>query len=75
LRDQVKVERLTEGKDDTLEIHTEALKVVPAEEYAETDQPVTIVTALGVTQAVGMQANLKQQQLELLAQVRGEYAK
>lgn len=75
LQDRVKAERLTEDKDDTLEIRTTALKVVPAEEYAETDQPVTIVTALGVTQAVGMQANFKQQRLELLAQVRGEYAK
>jgi lipopolysaccharide export system protein LptC len=75
LQDQVKLERLTEDKGDKLEILTPALKVVPAKEYAETDQPVTIVTALGVTRAVGMQADLKQKHLELLAQVRGEYAK
>jgi lipopolysaccharide export system protein LptC len=75
LQDQVKMERLTEDKGDKLEILTPALKVVPAKQYAETDQPVTIVTALGVTRAVGMHADLKEKHLELLAQVRGEYAK
>ncbi len=75
LQDRVKVERLTADKRERLEIYTPALSVVPAKDYAETDQPVTIVTDLGVTRAVGMQADLKQEHLELLAQVRGEYEK
>ena len=75
LHDQVKVERLSDNQEDKLEILTPAMQVVPAKQYAETDQPVTIVTALGVTRGVGMQADLKQEHLELLAQVRGEYAK
>jgi lipopolysaccharide export system protein LptC len=75
LQDEVKVERLMEDQRGKLEIDTSALRVVPAKEYAETDQPVTIVTGLGMTQAIGMQADLKQQYLQLLAQVRGDYAK
>ena len=75
LQDQVRVARLTDNPDDKLEILTPALQVVPAKQYAETDQPVTITTALGVTRAVGMQADLKLEHLELLAQVRGEYEK
>ena len=75
LQDQVKVERLTDIPRDKLEIQTSLLTVLPAKEYAETDQPVTIVTDFGVTHAVGMKADLKQERLQLLAQVRGEYAK
>jgi lipopolysaccharide export system protein LptC len=75
LRDDVKVQRITAAKRDALEIDTSTLRVVPAKEYAETDQPVTIVTELGVTRAIGMQADLKQRQLRLLAQVRGDYAR
>lgn len=75
LQDDVMVRRMTTDKRDTLEISTSALRVVPAKEYAETDQPVTIVTDLGVTRAIGMQADLKQQHLQLLAQVRGDYAR
>jgi len=75
LQDDVKVERPTQDRRGGLEIDTSVLRVVPAKEYAETDQPVVIVTDFGVTRATGMQADLKQQQLRLLAQVRGEYAK
>lgn len=75
LQDDVQVERLMEDQRGKLKITTSALRVVPANDYAETDRPVTIVTGLGVTQAIGMQADLKQQYLQLLAQVRGDYAK
>ena len=50
------------------------LRVVPAKQYAETDQAVTVVTDLGITRAIGMQADLQQRRLKLLAQVRGDYA-
>lgn len=75
LQGDVKVERPAQDRRGRLEIDTASLRVVPAKEYAETDQPVVIVTDFGVTRAIGMQADLKQQQLQLLAQVRGEYAK
>ena len=75
LQNDVRIRRLTTNKRDKLEIITSALRVEPANEYAETDKPVTIVTELGITRAIGMQADLKQQQLQLLAQVRGDYAR
>ena len=75
LQDNVKVQRLATNKRDTLELTTSALRVVPAKQYAETDQAVTIVTDLGITRAIGMQADLQQRRLQLLAQVRGDYAR
>ena len=74
LQDDVKLRRVTTERRETLEIDTSTLRVVPAKEYAETDQPVTIVTDLGITRAIGMRADLKQRRLRLLAQVRGDYA-
>lgn len=74
LRDQVRVRRLTNVKGDRLEIQTSLLRVVPAKDYADTAEPVTIVSDLGVTHAVGMRADLKQKQIDLLSQVRGVYA-
>jgi lipopolysaccharide export system protein LptC len=74
LQDDVKLRRVTTERRETLEIDTSTLRVVPAKEYAETDQPVTIVTDLGITRAIGMRADLKQRRLRLLAEVRGDYA-
>ena len=74
LQDDVKVQRLAANKRDTLELTTSVLRVVPAKQYAETDRAVTVVTDLGITRAIGMQADLQQRRLQLLAQVRGDYA-
>ncbi len=74
LRDDVKAWRVTTERRQALEIDTPTLRVEPAKDYAETDQPVTIVTDLGTTRAVGLRADLKQRQLNLLSQVRGDYA-
>lgn len=74
LQDDVRVQRVTTLRRDAMEISTSVLRVVPAEEYAESDQPVTIVSDLGVTRAIGMHADLKRQQLQLLDQVRSDYA-
>lgn len=74
LQDDVKMRRMGTEKRGTLEIDTSVLKVVPDKEYAETDQPVTITADLGVTRAVGMRADLQRRYLQLLHQVRGEYA-
>ena len=74
LRDDVKVRRMATDSRDTLELTTSALRVIPDKEYAETDQPVTVVADSGVTRATGMRADLKRQRLQLLANVRGDYA-
>jgi lipopolysaccharide export system protein LptC len=75
LRDDVKVRRMAKDRRDALELTTSVLRVMPDKEYAETDQPVTVVTDLGVTRAIGMEADLKRRRLQLLAQVRGDYAR
>lgn len=56
-----------------LDLSTSAMRVLPQREYAETDQPVTVASATGVTQAVGMEADLKVEQVRLMAEVRGYY--
>ena len=74
LQDDVRIQRMSTMPRDTMEIRTAWLRVIPAEQYAETDQSVTIESEMGVTRAIGMRADLKRRQLELLHQVRGDYA-
>lgn len=57
-----------------LEVSTDELEVWPDREYAETARPVTLRDALGVTEAVGLHADFKQDRFELPARVRGVYA-
>lgn len=73
LQEDVKLQRVTDVPQDKIEVQTPALRVMPDRQYADTDQPVTIISDMGVTRAVGMKADLKAEHLELLAQVRGEY--
>ncbi|MEJ2417226.1 MAG: LPS export ABC transporter periplasmic protein LptC [Exilibacterium sp.] len=55
----------------TSELTTEKLVVNPQAQFAETNKPVIIIVPDGETRAVGMKADLKQDQIELLSQVRG----
>ncbi|HLA74459.1 MAG TPA: LPS export ABC transporter periplasmic protein LptC [Gammaproteobacteria bacterium] len=52
---------------------TKDLRVVVDEEFAETDQAVTIRSKTSVTHGVGMHAYLKEGRLQLLSKVRGTY--
>jgi lipopolysaccharide export system protein LptC len=56
-----------------VEVLTRELRVRPAERYAETDQPVTLLRNGTRIDAVGMRANLLEGRLELLAAVRGRH--
>jgi lipopolysaccharide export system protein LptC len=56
-----------------VEIRTREVVVWPQEEFAETDQPATLVHPEGRVQAVGLHAYFRQERLQLLSQVRGEY--
>ena len=58
-----------EGKRE-LHIETEDLKVLPREEYAETELPVSISTPESLTLAKGMRAYLDESRMELLSNVR-----
>ncbi len=57
-----------------MEIFTRELRILSDREYAETDQPTTIVHAYGHVDAVGMKVWFKQERLQLLSQVKGTYA-
>lgn len=57
----------------TLALVTDHLLLRPKRHYAETDAAVTITAPQGVVSALGMRANLAEQRLSLLANVRGNY--
>lgn len=69
---------IRQWNDDTapaeLEIRTRDVRVLPADEYAETDQAVTITRREGTLAALGMQVYFRKGSLQLLSQVRGVYA-
>jgi len=52
---------------------TPELVIFPARQFAETDKAVKMRSPQGVTDAVGMRADLEQDTIELLSQVRGTY--
>ncbi|SDS86052.1 lipopolysaccharide export system protein LptC [Halopseudomonas xinjiangensis] len=55
------------------QLTTSLLDVYPQRDYAETDQPVRIEAANGVTTAVGMQVQFNDGTMTLLSNVRGEH--
>ncbi len=57
-----------------VEVFTRELRIFSDREYAETDQPTTIVHAYGQVDAVGMKVWFEQERLQLLSQVKGIYA-
>lgn len=68
----MRVERTdTQGRPTILT--TSRLSVFPEREYAETQQPVKIEAANGVTTAVGMKAYLDDSRMHLLSSVRGQH--
>lgn len=54
-------------------IKTETLLLKPNEQYAETDKPVIIKNASGVTTSTGMTVSLDSNTIELLSNVRSRY--
>jgi len=61
------------GGPAEVEVFTRELRILSEQEYAETDQPTTIVHAYGRVDAVGMKVWFKQERLQLLSQVHGIY--
>ncbi len=54
-------------------LRTERLDLLPPKRYAETDQPVTLTTPRAKVSAIGAQAWLAEDRVELLDNVRGLY--
>ena len=73
LEGEVFINQLDALPERGVEIITSNLNIKPEDEFASTDQHITIKDYNGTTEAVGMQANLKERRLQLMSQVRGSY--
>ncbi len=73
LHDRVQVVRDAYAKVGEMTITTSYLHVVPDEEKADTDRPITVTETHGTTTAVGMNLDSKAGVVKLLAQVKSEY--
>ena len=73
LRGEVTLARVGTEQDRPITLTTPALNVWPKKDYAETDQPVTVVSDGLRLDAVGMKAYIDDQRVEFLSQVRGRY--
>jgi lipopolysaccharide export system protein LptC len=61
--------------EEPFTITTEYLHVIPDKDWAETDQPVTIIRPRAIIHAVGMHLDNKTHTAKLLAKVRGEFTR
>lgn len=69
----VKVTRAASAEQSELTMRTTWLHVIPDDNIARTDRPVTISDASGVVNAVGLELNSETRVLKLLSRVRGTY--
>lgn len=75
LWNNVRIERAGGPFNQAMKMTTQGLTIYPNEQYAETRLPVTIEQPGGAVHAVGMNANLKTDTLNLISQTRGQYDK
>jgi lipopolysaccharide export system protein LptC len=73
LRDDVLIVRDASARQGELRVATSYLHVVPDKETADTDRQVAITEPRGVTTAVGMKLDSRDQVLKLLSRVRSQY--
>ena len=69
----VRVVRAPQGGHSELVMETEFLHVIPDENIAKTDKPVTIHDATGVVVATGLELNSETRVLKLQGRVKGTY--
>lgn len=70
LHGEVEIWREDDNGVREIEVITSELRVLPKEQYAETDDPATITSTTTVTNTIGMRANFAHDRLELLNNVR-----
>jgi lipopolysaccharide export system protein LptC len=70
---QATIKRVTDNPAKRFDVLSQNLHVKLNEEYAETPAPSTLISATSTTEAVGMKIFMKQQRLELLSKVKGNY--
>jgi lipopolysaccharide export system protein LptC len=67
------LQRVTDNPAKRFDILSQNVHVKLDEEYAETHEPSTLLSATSTTNAVGMKIFMQQQRLELLSKVKGTY--
>lgn len=72
-KDDVKVTRAAYGKYSEMVMVTSYLHVIPDDNIAKTDRPVTITDASTVVNAIGLELNSETRVLKLHSRVRGTY--
>lgn len=70
---QTVINRITDNPAKRFEVRSQNLHVKLHEEFAETQAPSTLVSATSTTEATGMKIFMKQQRVELLSKVKGNY--
>lgn len=73
LHGPVEIWRLDKAGKRVYQVLTSELRVLPKEQYAESDQPTTIIAPATVSHSIGMRANFAHERLELLNQVRARH--
>lgn len=73
LYDSVEVLREATARQSELRLQTEYLHIVPDQDIADTDYPVTIVDAYDTVHAIGLEMDNRARTLKLLSQVRSEH--
>jgi lipopolysaccharide export system protein LptC len=71
--DDVVVTREPVGIQSAMTLRTEYLRVLPNQDWANTDKPVIMSDAYNTVHAIGMEMNNKTRILKLLSQVRSEH--
>ncbi|MCX7193718.1 MAG: LPS export ABC transporter periplasmic protein LptC [Proteobacteria bacterium] len=71
--DNVSVVREAVGDQSAMTLSTEYLRVLPNQDWADTDKAVTIVDAHNTVHAIGLEMDNKTRILKLLSQVRSEH--
>lgn len=74
LRDDVRLVRTSNTSLSEMVLNTTYLHVIPEENLADTDQPVTMTESLNTIKAVGLRLDNKARTVQLLSQVKGQYA-
>lgn len=72
-RDSVTVVRDAAGEQSAKTLRTEYLRVLPNQDRADTDKPVTLLDDNNTVHAVGLEMDNKMHLLKLLSQVRSEH--
>ena len=73
LHGEVEIWRTDDEGHRIYEVLTTELRVLPKEQYAETDSPTIIIGPETVTKSIGMRANFSHSRLELVDRVRSKY--